>query len=233
MNSRLPMIPAQTNEMDTSTTHSNAGIAPNDFRAIPHIHAATAVATEATNISKQKVSTVCGLIIRHRARLRFNSQHLLNCRRDATLVIRKRDLPSSRLQLLTCILHDKRDAGEGKHLRVIMIITDGHDLLASNSTMPRPPLQSVSLGTIAVEHINDRQVARRILRPHDCKLVFQSACFERPQGLTHPPNGTAKHSLKRICHQTVFDGDDKVDELQILFQPALNANRQLIHVFEY
>src|SRR6266545_6483876 len=145
MNSRMPMIPAQTNEMDTSTTHNNAGIAPNDFRAIPHIHAATAVATETTNISKQNVSTVCGLIIRYRGRLRFNSYHLLNRRRHTTLVIGKRDLPSSGLQLLTSILHDKCDSGEGKHLCVIMIITDGHDLLASNSAISRPPLQSMSL----------------------------------------------------------------------------------------
>src|SRR5712691_8062767 len=87
----------------------------------------------------------------------FSSQSLLDLRRHATVIIRKCDLPSSRLQLVTCILHDKRDSGEGKHLRVIMIITDGHDLRARNSTMPRPPFQSVSLRTIAVEHINDRE----------------------------------------------------------------------------
>jgi len=60
----MPIIAVQTSDTETRTIHSNAGIAPNDLRTIPHIHAAIAVEIDTSSVAKQTVSMVCGLAIR-------------------------------------------------------------------------------------------------------------------------------------------------------------------------
>jgi hypothetical protein len=57
-NSRIPIIAAQTNDTQVSTSQTIAGIEPNDLRTMPHIHAASAANTEPSSISKQTVSTL-------------------------------------------------------------------------------------------------------------------------------------------------------------------------------
>src|SRR5437879_3797420 len=85
-------------------------------------------------------------------------QHLLNRRGHAILIVRQSDRPAPGLQFMGCISHDKRDSGERKHFNVIIVITDGHDLSSRNTTVPRPSLERMTLGAVAIEHINDREV---------------------------------------------------------------------------
>jgi len=63
VNSRKPTIPAHASDRQVNTIHNKAGIAPNDFRAIPNNHTVNPVAKEASMTSKQKVSTVTRLTI--------------------------------------------------------------------------------------------------------------------------------------------------------------------------
>ena len=49
----------------------------------------------------------------------------------------------------------------------------------------------------------------------------------------HSRDRPAEHRLHRIGNERVFEGNDEFDELHILFQPALNTERQLIHALEH
>src|SRR5208282_655769 len=55
-------------------------------------------------------------------------QHFLDRRGYPALVVRKRHPPAVLLQVLAGIAHDNRYAGELKHLDIVVIVTDGHDL---------------------------------------------------------------------------------------------------------
>src|SRR5258708_22914231 len=86
---------------------------------------------------------------------RRSSHPLLYSRGHTILIIGQSNRPTLGLQLLAGISHDKRDSSEGKHLQVIIVITDGHDLLARDTPMARPPLQRMSLRAVAVQHIHN------------------------------------------------------------------------------
>src|SRR6266576_2994846 len=58
------------------------------------------------------------------------------------------------------------------------------------------------------------------------------APMEGRQRLLHPVNWTAKHGLHRVGDQSIFHGNDKVDEFEVLFQPAPDAVFQIVQVFE-
>ena len=51
--------------------------------------------------------------------------------------------------------------------------------------------------------------------------------------LMHALDPSAEHGLHRIGGEGFFHGDDKINVLQVLFQPALNALVQIAHVLEH
>src|SRR5580700_3913335 len=86
-------------------------------------------------------------------------EHMLDGGGYAAFGVRARKLPSTPAQLFRCISHDKGVASKGKHLNIIIVITDGHDLIAGNAPVISPALQRVSFGAVGSEHIDYREVA--------------------------------------------------------------------------
>ena len=78
-------------------------------------------------------------------------------------------------QLLGGIPHDKRQASKGQHLYVVVIVTDGHDLLARDASMTSPALERMTLRAVAIQDVHDREVTQRILSAHNRDSIFQSA----------------------------------------------------------
>src|SRR5271165_7330198 len=74
-------------------------------------------------------------------------QHLVDGGGHAVVIVVQCYRPSALFQVVTGVSHDDRMSGEGQHLDVIVIVTDGHDLAAVDSAMPGPALQRVSLRT--------------------------------------------------------------------------------------
>src|SRR5579863_288686 len=67
--------------------------------------------------------------------------------------------PPSPAQFLTGISHDNRMAGELKHFHIIMVVTNGHDLIAPETTMRGPTFESVSFGTARIQDVDHRQIS--------------------------------------------------------------------------
>ena len=53
---------------------------------------------------------------------------------------------------------------KGKHLDVIVIVTNGHDLLPRNTPILSPTFHRVSFRTPLVEHVDNGKVSQRISR---------------------------------------------------------------------
>src|SRR5581483_7974745 len=92
-------------------------------------------------------------------------QHLIDCRGDAALVIGKRYVPAGSAKIVSCISHDKWMPGKGKHLNIVVVVSNGHDLGAWYASVTGPALERVSLRASAVQNVHNRQIAHRIFRP--------------------------------------------------------------------
>src|SRR5438552_6474837 len=71
--------------------------------------------------------------------------HLLERRGDATLVIAQRNRPTPAPHFFGCVSHDKRVTGECKHFNIVIVVTNGHDLLAGDTAIIRPSFESMAL----------------------------------------------------------------------------------------
>ena len=86
-------------------------------------------------------------------------QRMLDSGGDSAFSIRASPRPPARSQLFGCIPHDKWVPGESQHFNIVIVITNGHDLIAVNLPVLGPTFQRVPLGAAGIEHINDREVA--------------------------------------------------------------------------
>src|SRR5208283_3093285 len=77
-------------------------------------------------------------------RLTTSNQRRFHRGRNPALVVTQGYRPSPPAQLLASIPHDNRIPSKLKHLNVIVIITDGHDLFASVAAVRSPSLQGMS-----------------------------------------------------------------------------------------
>ncbi len=66
--------------------------------------------------------------------------------------------PTPLQQLGRRIPHDKRLPGKSQHLYIVVIVTNGHDLLAPDAPVFRPALQRVALGAAGIEYVHNRQI---------------------------------------------------------------------------
>src|ERR1051325_9468453 len=160
------------------------------------------------------------------------AQHLLHSCCHSTLVIRKGNVPSRPPQIIGRITHDKWMSCKGKHLDVVVIVSNSHDLFARNAAILGPTLNSMPLRASLVENIDDREIAQRIFSPQTRDFILQAASREGSNRLVHPANSAAKHGLHGIAHDRFLNRNHEVDVAQVLLQPALNAGAELVHVLE-
>ena len=149
----------------------------------------------------------------------------------STLGIRPSEPPAAGSQLLRRIPHDKGMAGKGKHFNVVIVITNGHDLLAADSPVVGPALERVPLGAAGIEHIDNRQVAARVFCAQNGDR--QAATFEDLQRPLHARHRTAEHRLHRVGGQGILDRNHELDVLHVLLQPALDAAFQLVQTLDH
>lgn len=123
-------------------------------------------------------------------------------------------------------------AGELKHFDVIMVITDGHDLIAMVAAVGCPAGQSVAFGAAGVKDVDHRKIALGIFGAEDGNAVVQASGFKGAECLGHARHGTAEHGLHGISDEGIFYGDDEVDVSHIFFEPAADAGVEVIEVFE-
>ena len=124
-------------------------------------------------------------------------------------------------------------AGELKHFYIIVVVTNGHDLIAPVAAVGGPSFERVSLGAARIQDIDHGQISFRIFGPQDGDTVVHSDAFKDLQGLGHPCHRAAKHRLDGIAYQRIFDRDNEFDVGHILFQPTADAGVQIIQVFEH
>ena len=96
----------------------------------------------------------------------------------------------SAAQLFRRISHDKRTAGEGQHFNIVIVITNGHDLLAGNAAVIGPALERVSLGAAGIEHIDNGKIAARVLGAQngDGQAAASRTCSARRMSAMGPQN---------------------------------------------
>src|SRR5450759_1553992 len=150
---------------------------------------------------------------------------------NAAFGVRAGKLPAPAAQLFRRIPHDKGMAGEGKHFNIVIVITNGHDLLAGNAPMVDPALERVSLGTSCVEHIDNRKITARVLGAQNCD--GQAAASEDLQYPLHVGDRAAEHGLHGIAGERVLDRDHELDVLHVFLQPALDAGFQLVQTLDH
>src|SRR5271154_1081077 len=90
------------------------------------------------------------------------AQYLLDRSRHPVLLVGKSYSPASSTQFFRRISHDKGHSSEGKHLNVVVIVTNGHDLFAGDAAEIGPSLERVALGTSLIQHVDDGEVANRV-----------------------------------------------------------------------
>ncbi len=123
-------------------------------------------------------------------------------------------------------------AGELKHFDVVMVITDGHDLFATVAAVGGPASQSVAFGAAGVQDVDHGEIALGIFGAEDGDAVAHAGGLESAQGLGHAVHRAAEHGLDRIGDEGVLEGNDEVDVLHILFEPAANAGIQGFEMLE-
>src|SRR5579862_3191333 len=90
------------------------------------------------------------------------AHYLCQRRRHPALIIPQGHTPAAPAQLLAGIPHDNRMAGKLKHLNVIMVVTDGHDLFAAQAAISSPALHGAPYGAAGIQHIDHRKITFRI-----------------------------------------------------------------------
>ena len=141
--------------------------------------------------------------------------------------------PSSPAQFFAGIPHDNRSSGKLKHLDIVVVITDGHDLFAGKTAMGGPAGQSVSLGAADVQDVDHGEIPLWIFGAEDGDSIAHAARFKSQQGFAHASHRAAEHGLDRVGHQRLLDGHNELDVLHILFEPAPDAGANLIEVFNH
>src|SRR4029077_15783073 len=149
----------------------------------------------------------------------------------SALGVRTGKRPAAGAKLLRCIPHDKGMAGESKHFNVIIVIANGHDLLAGNAPVIGPALERVSLGTAGVEHIDNGKIAAWVLGAHNCDR--QTAALENLQYPLHKRDRAAKHGPHGIGGERILDRNHELDVLHIFLQPALDAGFQFVQTLDH
>src|SRR5262249_11109970 len=72
-------------------------------------------------------------------------EHLLDRRCDPTLIVAQGHAPARPAQIVGCISHNKWITGKGKHLNVIVIVSNGHDLRSWDFSISSPALHRMTL----------------------------------------------------------------------------------------
>jgi hypothetical protein len=151
---------------------------------------------------------------------------------DATLVVTQSYVPTTGTKLLASIPHDNRIAGKLKHFDIIMVVTDGHDLFGDKAAMASPASEGVAFGAAGIEDVDHGEVALGIFGAEGGNAVAEAGGVESREGLSHAVHGAAEHGLDRVSDEGVFDGDNELDILHILFKPATNAEAEGVEVLE-
>src|SRR5260370_24078169 len=159
------------------------------------------------------------------------TQHVLHGGGYTALGVRAGKRPAAGAQLLGRIPHDKGVAGESKHFNIVIVIANGHDLLAGNAAVVGPALERVSLGTAGIEHIDNGKIAARVLSAHN--RDGQAAAFEDLQYPLHERDRAAKHGLHGISGERILDRNHELNVLHIFFQPALDAAFQFVQTLDH
>ncbi len=123
-------------------------------------------------------------------------------------------------------------AGKLKHFDVVVVVTDGHDLIAMEAAMVGPAGESVAFGASGIEDVDHGKIALGIFGAQDCDAVIEARGFEGAESLGHARHGAAEHGLHGIGREGVFDRDDEVDVSHVLFEPAADAGVKRVEVFE-
>src|ERR1039458_7097964 len=160
-------------------------------------------------------------------------EYLFDGRRHSALVVMQSDGPAVLLQVVRCISHDDRMAGEGQHLDVIVIIADGHYLGAIDATIVGPAFQRVSLRASRVEDVDDAQVAHIILRAQHGEIPGEIAGPQLLLRLPHQFDRAAEHGLNGVFRQSFCNGADIFDVGRILLHPALDDVVQTLVIFAH
>lgn len=123
-------------------------------------------------------------------------------------------------------------AGKLKHFNVVVVVTDGHDLVAMEAAVGGPAGEGVAFGAFGVEDIDHGKIALGIFGAEDGDAVVEAGGFEGAEGLGHTGHGAAEHGLHGIGSERVFDGDDELDVGHVLLEPAADAGVECVEMFE-
>ena len=123
-------------------------------------------------------------------------------------------------------------ASELKHFNVVMVVTDGHDLFGVEATVGGPASQSVAFGAAGIEDVDHREIALRIFGAQDSNAVVHAGGVQSAQGVGHAGHGAAEHGLDGIGDEGGFEGDDEIDILHILFEPAADTGVEIVEVLD-
>jgi len=114
-------------------------------------------------------------------------------------------------------------AGKLKHFDVVMVVTDGHDLIAMEAAVSGPAGEGMAFGAAGVQDIDHGEIAIRIFGAEDSDSVAKTSGVEGAQGVGHTGHGAAEHGLDGVGGEGVFDGDDELDIGHVFFEPAADA----------
>ena len=123
-------------------------------------------------------------------------------------------------------------AGKLKHFDVVMVVTDGHDLIAREAAVGGPAGEGVAFGASGVEDIDHGEVTLGIFGAEDGDTVAEAGGIESVSGFGHAGHGAAEHSLDGVGGEGIFEGDDEVDVGHIFLEPAPDAGVERVEVFE-
>jgi hypothetical protein len=151
---------------------------------------------------------------------------------DATFVITQCYVPTAGTEFLAGIPHDNRIAGKLKHFDIIMVVTDGHDLFGDKAAMASPASEGVAFGAAGIEDVDHGEVTVGIFGAEGGNAVAEADGLESSEGLSHAVHGAAEHGLDRVSDERVFDGDNELDILHVLFEPATNAEAEGVEALD-
>lgn len=69
-------------------------------------------------------------------------------------------------------------AGELKHFDIVVVVTDGHDLVAMEASVGGPAGEGVAFGASGVEDVEHGKIALGIFGAQDCDAVLEAGGLE-------------------------------------------------------
>ena len=151
----------------------------------------------------------------------------------AAIVVAGGFVPAKAFQFGNAVSHDHRNAREGEHFQIVVVIADGEHFFASDAAKRGPFGERSAFGTYRIEDVDHGKIPGFVYGCSKSELVRKCGAAKRGFGVAHGSDASAEHHLKGIFGEAALERIGEAEKFAIAGVIG-GADRVIgIHGFEH